>query len=131
MSQKTKSLKLRWVVKEPNKPLAIQHFDIEYEDDEKRSELELKLAQGLVGGYVEMVIGFRGKSGNSLETLSELPADQKEEAMDLTLKLAREVLQKNHGRMMVETNGKKPNILITLRFSIERRNVVYYAPITL
>ena len=83
------------------------------------------------GGYVEMVIGFRGKSGNSLEILSGLPGDQKEEAMHLILKLVREILQKNHGKMMVETNGKKPNILITLRFPIERRNVVYYAPITL
>jgi len=82
-------------------------------------------------GYVEMVIGFRGKSGNSLEILPDQPADQKEEAMDLILKLVREILQKNHGRMMVETNGTKPNILMTLRFPIERRNVVYYAPITL
>lgn len=81
--------------------------------------------------YVEMVIGFRGKSGNSVETLSGLPTDQKEEAMDLILKLVREILQKNHGGMRVETNGTKPNILITLRFPIERRNVVYYAPITL
>ena len=81
--------------------------------------------------YVEMTIGFHGKSWNSLETLSGLPGNQKEEATDLILKLVREILQKNHGRMMMETNGKKPNTLITLRFPIERRNVVYYAPITL
>ena len=84
-------------------------------------------------GYIEMVIGFNGnrKPGNSLETLSGIPGDQGEEAIDLILKLVKEILQKNHGYIMVEANGKTPNTLITLRFPIERRNVVYYAPITL
>jgi len=85
------------------------------------------------GGYVEMVIGFNGgrKLANRSETLSGIPEDQREEAVELILKLVKEILQKNHGRMMVETNGKRPNTLITLRFPIERRNVVYYAPINL
>lgn len=48
-------LKLRWAVKEPNKPLTDQYFEIQYKDDDERSEKELKLAQGLVGGYVEVV----------------------------------------------------------------------------
>jgi hypothetical protein len=30
-----------------------------------------------------------------------------------------------------ETNGNRPKTLITVRFPIERRKVVYYAPITL
>ncbi len=83
-------------------------------------------------GYVEVVIGFNGngKLGIPIETSSGMPRDQKEEAVDLILRLAEETLQKNHGKMRVEANGKRPNTLITLRFPIERRNVVYYAPIT-
>jgi len=80
-----------------------------------------------------MVVGFNGgsKLANPLESLSGIPGDQRDEAMELILKLVKEILRKNHGRMMVETNGKRPNTLITLRFPIERRNVVYYAPINL
>jgi len=84
-------------------------------------------------GYVEMVVGFNGdsKSANPLETLSGIPGDQRDEAIELVLKLVKEILRKNHGRMMVEANGRRPDTLITLRFPIERRNVVYYAPINL
>lgn len=85
------------------------------------------------GGYVEMVIGFNGgsKLANPSETSSGIPGDEREEAIELILKLVNEILRKNHGRMMVETNEKRPNTLITLRFPVERRNVVYYAPINL
>ena len=84
------------------------------------------------GGYVEVVIGFNGdrKLGSPLENLSKIPEDQRE-ATDLILILAKEILQKNRGSLMIESNGKRPNTLITLRFPIERRNVVYYAPINI
>ena len=84
------------------------------------------------GECVEVVIGFNGdgKSGRQLENLSNIPKDQRE-ATDLILILAKEILQKNRGTMIIGTNGKRPKTLITLRFPIERRNVVYYAPITL
>ncbi|MFY4731323.1 DUF3846 domain-containing protein [Nitrospira sp. BLG_2] len=49
----TKSIK--WAVKEPNKPLEERKFEIQYENEDERSAKELKLAQTLVGGYVEMV----------------------------------------------------------------------------
>lgn len=50
-----KNLTLRWMIKEPNKPVEERNFNISYEDDEDRSAKELKLAQGLVNGYVEVV----------------------------------------------------------------------------
>lgn len=83
------------------------------------------------GGYVEVVIGFNGsrKLSSPLENLSKIPEGQRE-ATDLILILVEEILTKNRGRMMIESNGKRPNTLITLRFPIERRNVVYYAPLT-
>jgi hypothetical protein len=83
------------------------------------------------GGYVEVAIGFNGsrKLSSPLENLSKILRDQRE-ATDLILILVEEILTKNRGRMMIETNGNRPNTLITLRFPIERRNVVYYAPLT-
>jgi nitrogen-specific signal transduction histidine kinase len=82
--------------------------------------------------YIEVMIGFNGdrKPANQLENLPETPEDQKEGMTDLILKLAKEILQRNHG-MMIEIHGKKWETLIGLRFPIERRKVVYYEPIAL
>jgi hypothetical protein len=105
----------------------MKSFNVRDGMDAKKTLPEVK------GGYVEVVVGFNGgmKLGSPLGTLSGVPGDQKEEPTNLILKLAKEILQKNHGRMMVETNGKTPNTLLTLRFPLERRKVVYYAPMTL
>ena len=83
-------------------------------------------------GYVEVVVGFDGdgKLTGPLENLLQMPEDQRQ-ATDLILVLANEILTKNRGSMTIESNGKRPKTLITLRIPIERRNVVYYAPITL
>jgi hypothetical protein len=83
-------------------------------------------------GYVEVMIGFNGgrKPGGPSENLKDVPGDPRE-AIDLILVLAKEILQKNHGMMTMGTNGSRPKTLITVRFPIERRKVVYYAPITL
>jgi nitrogen-specific signal transduction histidine kinase len=82
--------------------------------------------------YIEVMIGFNGdrKPVNQLENLSETPEDQKEGTTDLILRLAKEILERNHGRM-IETHGKKSETLIVLRFPIERRKIVYYEPIAL
>jgi len=82
--------------------------------------------------YIEVMIGYNGgkKPVQPVENLSETPGDQKEGMADLILKLAKEILQRNHG-MMVEIHGKRPETIITLRFPIERRKVVYYEPIAI
>ena len=82
--------------------------------------------------YVEVMIGFNGgrKPGGPPENLKDVPRDPSE-AIDLILVLAKEILQKNHGMMTVEISGSRPKTLMTVRFPIERRKVVYYAPITL
>jgi len=85
------------------------------------------------GGYIEAAIGFmRGK--DSTEQPEDTPgksADQKGESIKLILQLVKEILQKNHGSMTYEYDPKKPRTLITLRFPIERRKVVYYEPISI
>jgi nitrogen-specific signal transduction histidine kinase len=83
-------------------------------------------------GYIEVMIGFNGggRPANTSENLSETPGDQSKGMADLILKLAKEILQRNHG-MMVETHGDRLKTLINLRFPVERRKVVYYEPIAL
>ena len=83
-------------------------------------------------GYVEVVIGFDGdvKLAGPLGDLLKMPEDRRQ-ATDLILVLVNEILTKNRGSMTLESNGKRPKTLITLRVPIERRNVVYYEPISL
>lgn len=82
--------------------------------------------------YIEVMIGFNGdgKPVDQSENLSETPRDQSKGIADLILKLAKDILERNHG-MMIETHGKRSETLIALRFPIERRKVVYYEPIAL
>jgi light-regulated signal transduction histidine kinase (bacteriophytochrome) len=85
------------------------------------------------GGYIEAAIGFTGGK-EPTEQPKDTPgksADQKEEPIKLILQLVKEILQKNHGSMTYEYDPKKPRTLITLRFPIERRKVVYYEPISI
>ena len=46
---------LRWALKKPGQPVEEQVAEISYKNDDERSEKELKLAQQLVDGYVEVV----------------------------------------------------------------------------
>jgi hypothetical protein len=50
-----KTIDLRWMVKKPNQPVEEQKIEMSYEDDDNRANQELKLAQELVQGYVEVV----------------------------------------------------------------------------
>ncbi len=81
--------------------------------------------------YVEVMIGFDGdgKPVDPSENLSGTSQDQSKGMADLILKLAKDILERNHG-MMIETR-KRSETIITLRFPVERRKVVYYEPIVL
>ena len=85
------------------------------------------------GGYIEAAIGFIGDKipvDPSKDALSSSSA-QNEETAKLILTLVKEILQKNHGSLTHEVDPKKPRTLITLRFPIERRKVIYYEPISM
>ncbi len=81
--------------------------------------------------YVEVMIGFdgNGKPVDLSRNASETPWDQNNGMADLILKLAKDILERNHG-MMIETR-KRSETILTLRFPVERRKVVYYEPIAL
>jgi nitrogen-specific signal transduction histidine kinase len=80
------------------------------------------------GGYMEILIVFTGykKPVEQFETVLGIPAVQKEEAIELELRLIKEIIQKNQGMMKFEVNEKKPRTIISLRFPIERRKLIYY-----
>jgi len=46
----------------------------------------------------------------------------------LELRLIKEIIQKNEGMMKFEVNEKKPRTVISLKFPIERRKLIYYQP---
>jgi hypothetical protein len=83
------------------------------------------------GGYIVAAIGFIDDKelSDPLENVRGIPTMQKEETTKLILQLVKEILQKNHAVMTYEVDPKKPRTLITLRFPIERRKLVYYEPI--
>jgi nitrogen-specific signal transduction histidine kinase len=79
-------------------------------------------------GFIEIMIVFTGyrKPSEQLKNVLGIPAPQQEEAIELELRLIKEIIQKNGGSMKFEVNEKKPRTLISLTFPIERRKVIYY-----
>jgi len=53
-------------------------------------------------------------------------AFQKEEIPHILLRLAKEVVLRNHGIMKMGTNPERTKTIISLRFPVERRRVIYY-----
>jgi len=82
------------------------------------------------GRYIEILIVFTGykKPVEQFETVLGIPALQKEEAFELELRLIKEIIQKNQGMMKFEVNEKKPRTIVSLKFPIERRKLIYYQP---
>ncbi len=84
------------------------------------------------GRYVEILFGFTGykKPLVSFEGGLRNAVLQREEALDLVLRLVKEIVQKNKGVMRLDVDEKKPKTFISLLFPIERRRVVYYPKAT-
>ena len=80
------------------------------------------------GMSIEVLMVFTGykKAGEKFETVLGIPGVQQEESIELELRLIKEMVQKNQGRMRFEVNEKKPRTLISLRFPVERRKEFYY-----
>ena len=106
-------------------------FLIKCPDGQKETH-DKKITSRSNGGWLEVDIGFisnnksTGQSGRSSAT-----HDLKDEATQLILELVKKIIQKNRGEMIFQVDRKKPRTLITLRFPIERRKVIYYEPISI
>jgi len=82
------------------------------------------------GRYIEILIVFTGykKPIEKFETVLGITDVQKEESIELELRLIKEIIQKNRGRMKFQVNEKKPRTIISLKFPTERRKLIYYQP---
>ncbi|OGP95467.1 MAG: hypothetical protein A2157_05795 [Deltaproteobacteria bacterium RBG_16_47_11] len=80
------------------------------------------------GKYIEVLIVFTGykKPMDAYETIFGLSPIQKEETIELELRLIHEMMKKYRGIMKFEVNDKKPRTLISLQFPTERRKVTYF-----
>ncbi|HLD29918.1 MAG TPA: hypothetical protein VJC03_06210, partial [bacterium] len=77
-------------------------------------------------------VGFMGeKKPADLDNVSEIHGSQREEALNLILQLVKEIIEKHKGMMKFEVDRKKPRTVMTLRFPIERRKMIYYEPIAI
>ncbi len=84
------------------------------------------------GRWIEIVFFFNGyrKAAEPFETALGADSFPQEEAIELELRLVKEMIQKNRGTMRFEVNEKKARTLIFLRFPVERREVYYYPSTT-
>jgi nitrogen-specific signal transduction histidine kinase len=80
--------------------------------------------------YIEILIVFTGykKPFEQFDTVLGIPALQTDEAIELELRLIKDIIQRNQGMMKFEVNEKKPRTVISLKFPIERRRLIYYQP---
>jgi hypothetical protein len=89
------------------------------------SDKEAAQVEGLFnrdGRYIEISVVFPGRQRPS-ETGA---GTKKEEAPDLILRFVKEVVLHNYGMMRVEADEKRTKTLISVRFPVERRKIVYY-----
>ena len=82
------------------------------------------------GRYIEILIVFTGykRPVEQFGSVLGIPALKKEEAVELELRLIKEIIQKNQGMMKFEVNEQKPRTIVSLKFPIERRKLIYYQP---
>jgi len=81
------------------------------------------------GRYLEILVVSVGyaKSDEETEVIPGMAGPhQEEEAVELILKLAREIIEKNRGMMRYKVYEDKPMTFISLVLPVERRSVVRY-----
>ena len=83
------------------------------------------------GGYIEISAAFSGAwepVGQPTAALGRTPFPQKDGALEFILQLVKGTVLKNWGKMNFETDKKEGKTILSLRFPLERRNVVFYPP---
>ncbi len=94
----------------------------------KNIVLQKELGEERETRFIEILIAYTGYKKPSEQVRSPLgsPPHQKEKILDLALRLVDEIVQRNRGVMKFEEDEKKGKAMISLRFPVERRRVVYY-----
>ena len=84
-----------------------------------------------VGRYIEIRLvasGVARQRGGPGKTIEGILSPQKSGGFDLLLRLAKEVVQENRGRMRFKTDEEKAKIVISLVFPVERRKAFFNRP---
>ncbi len=78
--------------------------------------------------FIEILMAYTGYKKPAEQFRSPLgtPTPQKEKILDLALRLVEEIVHRNRGIMKFEEDEKKAKAMISLRFPVERRKMVYY-----
>jgi hypothetical protein len=83
------------------------------------------------GGYVEILVVFSGErepAGLPEAARAQIPTPQKDEALEIMLRLVKGVVLKNWGKMDFETDKREGKKVISLRFPLERRKLFFSEP---
>jgi hypothetical protein len=80
------------------------------------------------GRYIEISIVYSGykKPAEQAGSPSGVSVHQKERILDLALRLVDEIVQRNRGMMKFEEDEKKGRTVVSMRFPLERRKIIYY-----
>jgi hypothetical protein len=98
-------------------------FDIEALKGKERGQLQKD------GKYLEILVVSTGyeKAGEEFGIVPGISNNfQQEEAIELILKLAKEIIKKNRGMLRYKVYEDKPMTFISLILPIERRNIIHY-----
>jgi hypothetical protein len=83
------------------------------------------------GGYIEISVAFSGgrePAGSSATASGRAPTPQKDEVLEVMLRLVKGMVLRNWGKMNVETDEKERRTILSLKFPVERRKVVSCEP---
>ena len=94
----------------------------------KYSVFRREIGEDQEGRFIEILMVYTGYKRQMEQFGPPLGISpyQKERILDLALRLVDEIIQRNHGLMKFEEDEKKTKTLVSLRFPVERRKVVYY-----
>jgi len=100
-------------------------FDVQALKDKEWSQLPQLQKDGR---YLEVLVVSAGseQSGEETGVISGVASPEHEEAVELILKLAKEIIEKNKGVMRYKVYEDKPMTFISLILPVERRSVVHY-----
>jgi len=100
-------------------------FDMEALKDKEWGQLQQLQRDGR---YIEILVVSAGneESGEGTGVVSGAPNSHEEEAVELILKLAKEMIEKNKGVMRYKVYEDKPMTFISVILPVERRSVVHY-----
>ncbi len=108
----------------PNGTIELLTKSFIFEGDEKGGHTRFEE----YAGYIVILAAFADDkdSGRSEATSGRTPPLQRNEALELMLRLTKEVVVKHRGMMKFKSDEKRQKRMISLEFPIERRKGVFY-----